>query len=74
MYSPKIREEYIPTLYRLAKLKRITMTRLVNGVIEDYLNEVEAAARQLKAKEITREIFKKRGWKTGEESVPAKQA
>jgi hypothetical protein len=71
MYSPKIREEYIPTLYRLAKLKRVTMTKLVNGLVEDYLKEVEAAARQLKAREITREIFKKRGWKTGEERVPA---
>ena len=33
MYSPKIDEELIPRLYRLRKLKKIPMTRLVNGIL-----------------------------------------
>jgi hypothetical protein len=54
----------VPILYRLAKLKRVPMTKLVNGIIEDYLDRVEKAARELKAREITKEMFGKRGWNT----------
>lgn len=53
MYSPKIYEKHIPTLYRLSRLKKIPMTRLVNQIIEDYLQK-------LKAKHITQEIFFRR--------------
>jgi hypothetical protein len=41
MYSPKIDEELIPRLYRLRKLKKIPMTRLVNGILEKALLEFE---------------------------------
>lgn len=41
MYSPKIDEELIPRLYRLRKLKKIPMTRLVNGILEKALSEME---------------------------------
>ena len=71
MYSPKIKERYIPILYRLSKLKGITMTKLVNSIINEHLEDLETAARQLKAKEITNEMFKKRGWKTGKETMPS---
>ena len=37
MYSPKIAEELIPMLYRLAKQRKMPMTRLVNGMIRDWL-------------------------------------
>lgn len=37
MYSPRIDEELIPTLYRLAKERRIPMTRLVNGMIRGMI-------------------------------------
>jgi EAL domain-containing protein (putative c-di-GMP-specific phosphodiesterase class I) len=37
MYSPRIREDLIPYLYRLRKERGIPMTRLVNEIIEDYL-------------------------------------
>lgn len=37
MYSPKIDEELIPALYRLAKEKKIPMTRLVNGILRRAL-------------------------------------
>jgi len=39
MYSPKIDETLIPTLYRMAKEMQIPMTRLVNGMIRLALEE-----------------------------------
>lgn len=39
MYSPKIDEALIPTLYRMAKEKQIPMTRLVNGIIQSAIEE-----------------------------------
>ena len=41
MYSPKIKEELIPVLYRLAREMEIPMTRLVSSLIEKALNETE---------------------------------
>ena len=37
MYSPKIKECYIPVLYKLAKSRSIPMTKLVNQIIREYL-------------------------------------
>lgn len=37
MYSPKIKEQHIPTLYRLGKHKKKPMTYLVNEAIAEYL-------------------------------------
>ena len=39
MYSPKIKEEYIPELFRMALSKKIPMTKLVNRIIGDYLEK-----------------------------------
>jgi hypothetical protein len=41
VYSPKIRQELIPPLYELALSKEITMTKLVNRIIEEYLKKTE---------------------------------
>ena len=41
MYSPKIDEALIPRLYRLRKLKKIPMTRLVNVILEKAVSELE---------------------------------
>ena len=41
MYSPKINEELIPRLYRLRRLKKIPMTRLVNEMLATVLPELE---------------------------------
>ncbi len=46
MYSPKIDEELIPRLYRLRKLKKIPMTRLVNEILEKALSEMEEEERK----------------------------
>ena len=37
MYSPKISEELVPVLYRLAKDLKMPMTRLVDGIIRQAL-------------------------------------
>ena len=41
MYSPKIHEELIPRLYRLRKLKKMPMTRLVNEILRSVLPALE---------------------------------
>ena len=40
MYSPKIMEDLIPTIYKTAKNRRTKMTTLVNQILEKCLNEV----------------------------------
>jgi hypothetical protein len=41
VYSPKIKEELIPVLYRLATEMKIPMTRLVSSLIEKAIEEIE---------------------------------
>ncbi len=41
MYSPKIDEDLIPRIYRLGKLKKMSMTRLVNEILQRRLSEME---------------------------------
>jgi len=36
-YSPKIKEDYIPVLYLIAKEQKIPMTKLVNQMIENEI-------------------------------------
>ena len=40
MYSPKIREDLIPEIYRLAKAAGVKMTTLVNQILDKVLNEI----------------------------------
>jgi hypothetical protein len=44
MYSPKIREDLIPRIYRAAKEAQLPMTTWINRVVERSLSE--AAAQQ----------------------------
>ena len=39
MYSPKIKERFIPILYRIARERKTPMTRVVNEIIQDYLTD-----------------------------------
>ena len=39
MYSPKIKEEFIPVLFKTALSQKIPMTKLVNRIIKDYLTK-----------------------------------
>ena len=58
MYSPKIKEAYIPVLYKLAKIKRMPMTRLVDRAIDEFLNKPETKLLQLQAVEISENKYK----------------
>ena len=46
MYTPKIDEELIPRLYRLRKLKKMPMTRLVNEILRSVLPSLEEEERK----------------------------
>ena len=41
MYQPKIREDLIPRLYRMARARGIPMTRLVSELLEAALEQLE---------------------------------
>ena len=45
MYSPKIKEEFIPMLYRLKLKEKRPMTMLVNEAVEIYLKNKQADER-----------------------------
>ena len=41
MYTPKIRGDLIPRLYRAAKARKVPMTRLVSALLETALGQLE---------------------------------
>jgi len=45
MYSPKIQEDLIPRLYRLAKSKKVPMTKLVDKIIRENMAKYEVSAK-----------------------------
>jgi len=47
MYSPKVKEEFIPYLYKEAKRKHKPMTQIVNSIIKKH---VEREAKNMKKK------------------------
>jgi len=47
MYSPKISEDLIPKVYRLAKAENKPMTRVVDEILRNYLNEIEIGGKQI---------------------------
>ena len=42
MYSPKIKEDLIPRIYKIAKKKGIPMTTLVDEVLRKALNGMDS--------------------------------
>jgi len=44
MYSPKIKETYIPVLYKIARARGMPMTHIVREALDDYLKKPEIAA------------------------------
>ena len=44
MYSPKIKETYIPVLYKIAKARGMPMTHIVREALDEYFNKPEIAA------------------------------
>ena len=49
MYSPKISEELIPDLYRMAKARKTPMTKLVNVLLTQALKEATDATNGIAA-------------------------
>ena len=41
MYSPRISEELIPKIYKVAKAKGVPMTKLVDEILDDALSKIE---------------------------------
>ncbi len=61
MYSPQIREDLIPPLYRLAKARRVPMTRLVSEILAAALAEVqvkEVAVVEQRVSEVQRTVYR----------------
>lgn len=46
MYSPKIKQEFIPILFKISASKGIPMTRLINQIIKDYLEKILSATHE----------------------------
>ena len=61
MYSPRIQEDLIPPLYRLAKARRVPMTRLVSDILAAALAEVqveEVAVVEQQVREVPRTVYR----------------
>ena len=48
MYQPKIREDLIPRLYRLAKAHGMPMTRLLSQLLESALERLEQQTEEVR--------------------------
>ena len=46
MYSPKIKEDLIPTIYRLSKEKKAPMTKVVDGILRSALNDLRSPSKK----------------------------
>jgi hypothetical protein len=56
MYSPKIREDLIPRIYRAAKGAKVAMTKWVNQVIEEALpTETEEKDQEISGRDFRKE-------------------
>ena len=40
MYSPQIREDLIPYLYKLARFLNVPMTKIVNSILEEVIDKL----------------------------------
>jgi hypothetical protein len=61
MYSPQIRADLIPPLYRLAKARRVPMTRLVSDILATALAAVrveEVSVVEERVRAVERTIYR----------------
>lgn len=56
VYSPKISPDLIPDLYRIAKAKKIPMTKLVSTIIADAIRNIRIEVQTVK-KEVEKEVY-----------------
>ena len=59
MYSPKIDEELIPILYRLAKHEGKTMTRLVDEILRSEIEKRNVQGCPQETEEVTGKVKKR---------------
>ena len=58
MYSPKLSEELVPVLYRIAKARNITMVKLVNDIVSEALKNIRVEVQVVREKtEVEREFY-----------------
>ena len=50
MYSPRIDPGFIPALYHLAKAKRTPMTKLVNAIIKEWMDNNQKKGGEINGK------------------------
>ena len=50
MYSPKIEEELIPQLYKMAKAEKMPMTKIVNRLVREKITEYKAQKKEVEIK------------------------
>ena len=55
MYSPKISEDLIPRIYRMAKFRKMPMTKLVNQILKEQLDDIDVVVHAEKGSEIPTE-------------------
>ncbi|MBD3308361.1 hypothetical protein GF339_18130 [candidate division KSB3 bacterium] len=46
MYQPKLKDEYIPLLYREARRRSMYMTTLLNEIVDEYFARLHAHPKQ----------------------------
>ncbi|MFA5393933.1 MAG: hypothetical protein WC081_02430 [Candidatus Ratteibacteria bacterium] len=47
LYSPKLSEELVRNLYKIAQAKGISMTKLVNNIVADAIRNVRVEVRMV---------------------------
>jgi hypothetical protein len=58
VYSPRIKDELIPNLYRIAKSKGIPMTELVNSLIADAIRNIRVETKMVcETAPATKEVY-----------------
>ena len=58
MYSPKISEELVHNLYRIAKAKKVSMARLVNDIVWEAIKDIKVETQIVREEtEVEREVY-----------------
>jgi len=61
LYSPRISEELIPKIYKVAKAKGVPMTKVVDEILDDALTkiEIESVPYEVKVSKVRYQIKEK---------------
>jgi len=56
LYSPKLSEELVRNLYRIARAKKVSMAKLVNDIVADAIKDIRVEAQVIR-EEVSKETF-----------------